>query len=272
MKFFKPLKEDFCLFIPTCRRPNRQITATRLLQASIPFNVVVQGREATAYDYFREQGVPVIVLPWWVCDLSDTWQWLLENTPTRYFMCMDDDLYLFRREPDSVKLHIASDEDIKQMFDTLYGWMKEGVVHVGVSMREGNNRYPDPYYENMRMCRATGYDSEVVRSLGVKFNRVICRADFHMTLELLKRGYKNRVLFEFATNQPGSNTDGGCSSYRSDEVLEENAILLAKMHHPYVKVVEKVTKTAWNSRPRKDVIVYWKKAFRDSQKNQNDSH
>ena len=38
---------------------------------------------------------------------------------------------------------------------------------------------------------------------------------------------------------------------------------LNELHPTCVKVVEKQTKTAWNGLPRKDVIIGWKKAYKE---------
>jgi hypothetical protein len=69
------------------------------------------------------------------------------------------------------------------------------------------------------------------------------------------------VLNNWCNNQAeGSSADGGCSTYRTPELQAQAARLLAELHAPYVKVVEKETKTAWGGGTRTDVMIQWKRA------------
>jgi hypothetical protein len=88
-------------------------------------------------------------------------------------------------------------------------------------------------------------------------------SDFDATLQLLCKGYANYISYEWAHNQNGSNTDGGCSVYRSKSMLAEGAKKLAALYPKYVQVVERETKGSWGGGERVDVKVFWKKAWLD---------
>lgn len=259
------LTKDFTLYVQTYGRVNQQPTANFLLQHDIPFTMVVQEREAHLYENWQALGVELEVLPDHVRDLAHTREYQAYNPKTRYFVWMDDDLKFFTRKTDSIYLRpIETNAEAGALFKELYGWLKDGIPHVSVSMREGNNRIPEHYSEVMRMCRVLGYDSKVLHNLRVQIRRTKCREDFDLTLQLLRAGYPNRVTFKYAQNQKGSNTQGGCSVYRDDPLLAWSAHKLAKIHRPYVKVVRKQTKTAWGGKKRFDVQIQWKKAYKDS--------
>jgi hypothetical protein len=86
--------------------------------------------------------------------------------------------------------------------------------------------------------------------------------DFNMTLNLLRRGYKNLMLHRWVHNQAGgSGAVGGCNTYRKLEERDKTIYRLAELHPGLVQVVEKQTKTAWGGQKRLDVVVQWKKAY-----------
>ena len=81
-----------------------------------------------------------------------------------------------------------------------------------------------------------------------------------MTLQILKLGEECVVLNEFVSNQRGgSNAPGGCSLQRTEQAQSAEARLLAKLHAPFVKVVQK---PSWSGKGhRDDVIIQWKRAY-----------
>ena len=82
-----------------------------------------------------------------------------------------------------------------------------------------------------------------------------------MLLQSLTRGFSNVVLNDYCQNQGGSNTSGGCSTYRTPEVHADACYHLEELFPKFVTVVDKTTKAAWGGGTRKDVRVQWKKAL-----------
>ena len=146
------------------------------------------------------------------------------------------------------------------MFSVLEYFL-ENYIHVGISAREGNNRVQSNLKENTRMMRLLGYNKPEVLKTGARFDRIDTKQDFDMTLQLLRKGHKNAVLYSFAHNQPGSNNTGGCSVYRDPEMMDRCSHELAALHPDFVKVVEKQNKTGWGGGIRPDVRIAWKKAY-----------
>lgn len=210
---------------------------------------------------------------------SDIRQWILENFNTDpNHLVIDDDLTFYRRKENSTYLRKTNLEDIKNMLSWINNQFEKDFAHGGISAREGNNNIETSEFENTRMMRCCFYNANILNKHNIRCDDVICRMDFHITLSLLKLGYKNIVNFEFAHNQPnsGNSNAGGCSHYRSLKLMNEQALLLENLHKPYVKTYKKKTKTSYDGQERIAVKISWKKAWKDSpagikQKEENDA-
>ncbi len=111
-----------------------------------------------------------------------------------------------------------------------------------------------------------GYRCDLIRGLvhsgRIALGRVRVREDMELTIQLLKLGYSNSVDFTIAADQvAGYAAKGGCTDERTVESSNEDAETFAALHPGLVKVVEKAYKGSLN---RKEVIVQWKKAIRNS--------
>jgi hypothetical protein len=249
------------IYVHTAGRPHKQTTiksfSADLMKRT---RLVVQDAEKDKYDIAPLKD-NLVVLPPHINRLSPTRQWILENAETDKFVMMDDDLTFAHRGPyTKTKLYQANPQDVEQMFSELE-YLLDTYAHVGVSAREGNNRVQSNLKENTRMMRLLGYNKPRVLEAGARFDRIDTKQDFDMTLQLLRQGYGNAVLYSYAHNQPGSNVDGGCSIYRDSEMMNRCSHELVELHPGFVKVVEKHTKTSWGGGIRTDVRIAWKKAY-----------
>jgi len=260
------------VFVPTRGRLGRQATLERwfldemVACGDIEVTVVVPVCEAFAWaEIDIPEGFEVIAIP----DeyrISDIRQSILTGWGGRHLV-LDDDLALYvREEVGSAKLVTAELVDVETLIEDIVTLMDAGVAHGAVSAREGNNRVEEDIVYNTRAIRANFYDADIVRKLSFDYRDVIIREDFHLTLTLLKAGYRNAVIYKYAHNQAGSNTEGGCSRFRTHEMMEEQAHKLADLHPGFVKVVEKKTKSSWGGGSRVDVRISWKKAFEQGKK------
>ena len=246
------------IYIHTAGRPDKQITLKSFPASLVKrTRLVVQDAEKDRYLKLPN----IVVLPGDIDRLSPTRQWILENAETDKFVMMDDDLTFAHRGPyTGTKLYKATSDDVVNMFNTIEINLNK-YSHVGVSAREGNNRVQSNLKENTRMMRLLGYNKPEVLKTGARFDRIDTKQDFDMTLQLLRKGYKNAVLYSVAHNQPRSNNTGGCSVYRDPEMMDRCSHELAALHPDFVKVVEKQTKTSWGGGIRTDVRIAWKKAY-----------
>lgn len=183
-----------------------------------------------------------------------------------HIIMLDDDLSFFqRRLDDPTKFLPIGDAELDYCFQ-MVDRLLTTYANVGILAREGGNRQQSEIIENTRLLRALAYNVPVLRKVRARFDRLIVMEDFDVALQLLRAGHKTAAVGSWVQDQKGSNAPGGCSDYRTLERQAEGARGLAKLHAPFVKVVEKTTKTAWQGTTRLDVIVRWKDAYASSQK------
>ena len=253
--------------IPTYGRVDKQTTYENLplsLRERVIF--VVQDRELAAW--MGKPRLPlrhhVISLPPHITTIGPTRQWMIENLNSidHKQVQLDDDLsFAVRRTDEPDKFVAATHKDIEDLFEEIERRLNN-YAQVGVGHREGGNYAVEPVLSNTRITRMFGLRTDVLRAEGIRFDRLPCKVDFDLTLQLLRRGYDNIVLNQWVHNQSGSNKEGGCSHFRTHEVLEFAAHRLAELHVPFVQVVKKQTKSAWGGGERTDVRIQWKQARR----------
>lgn len=261
------------IFIPTYKRLNRQPTLEALTAAGVPCTLVVRPEEAAqAQDLVhapRFKGLAgVWVLPSTVSNIGQTRQWIVDNSALDRIVMMDDDLVFAcrgKREDNPLYLSPCTPDDIQSLVDWMYTTLMDEAM-VGISSREGNNRKPESIERCTRMMRAWGFRKDVFRQVGASFENMECMEDFDVILTFLTNSHANLVNNEFTTNQAGSNTDGGCSTYRTLEIQAKAAYTLAAKYPGIVKAVEKETKGSWGGGKRTDVHIMWKKAYEQGMK------
>lgn len=223
--------------------------------------LVVQYKERDLYPDYK-----TIVLPKNITMLSPTRQYIIEKIADKKTIILDDDIgFDTRRTDDPTKFVNSTPKDIIKLFETIHDELSE-FAHVGVLAREGGNRITKETVQCTRQVRVLAYRTDILKKEKVKFDRLPCQSDFDVTLQLLRKGYPNLILCKWVQGQGNSNAPGGCSTYRTLEMLRNNSKNLARLHSPFVKLVEKETKTAWGGGKRLDVHVQWKKAYESSQK------
>ena len=262
------LQEQLRIFIPTRGRVNKQITIEQfeLDRSETPDYVCVVPKCESKYWSKDHLVVPDSF------KIADSRQFILEQ-PELYHVVMDDDLRpAWRREDDPskfVSFESMSLDDrlihLKLLFGDIHRLLLMGWVHGGVSIRQGANYCHDNYVMNSRVLRFHFYNAEVVRSLEQDYRPFTVKQDYDFTLHLLHLGIPNILVNYCVQDQPGSNTEGGCSRYRTESVLADGARQLHAKYPEVVKIVKKSPKVAWEGRERLDVQIQWKKAYKKGQ-------
>ena len=195
----------------------------------------------------------------------------VRNQSGETFMVIDDDVKFFQRKSEEDwHLEDIDKDEWQKMMNLIENLLTEGgYSHIGVSMREGNNRFgvvPRGHVEDsVRTCRALAY--RVDDFLSVEHQRVKIMEDFDVNLQLLKSGKKIGNLIYYCQNQfGGTGLKGGCSDYRDLEMQAEAAQALADLHPGIVEVVDKKNKSSGEMSVRKDVKIQWKKAAQEGSK------
>jgi len=259
------------IYIPSAGRANRQHTFQRIPDEFKDItNVVVPMSEWKAYE--RTVGkAHLLGCP--TTGIGSTRQWILENTEADYVLMLDDDMYFYHRKAKG-DWHLATNdaEDNVRMLARLFRLMEDkNYAHVGMATRTEAARYLCGIRTCTRVNNVHGFDVKKVlhaqRKFDCRFDKLKLMEDFHFTLTMLEHGYANALLLDYVWNQPGSNTDGGCSAYRTAKLQAECAHALAALHPKTVTVVTKKVKGtgSWKDMTeRTDVRIQWKQAYLQS--------
>ena len=258
------------LFVLTYGRatPEQQHTLRQINETGLRAGLVVQAREADKYGWVGS-GTDVIVLPESITTIAPTRQYVHDFLAGEKYVMMDDDLHFFkRRTDDPTKFTDITPDELSSMFGEIMRALDKN-PHVGIAGREGGNRITYPAIPNTRIMRLLAYRRSEVMA---RFDDMEVMEDFHVALSMLRAGKPNLVLNNYCHNQAsGSNAPGGCSHFRTAELHARNARFLAKLHRPFVSVVEKETKTAWGGGVRTDVRIQWKAAYESSRTSRLDN-
>jgi len=260
------------IFIPTINRANAQTTLNEL-----PPSIVKKTTLVTSADQYIElkshyPNVSIRIVPREIKGIAFTRQNILERCDDRYLIMLDDDMkfYMFNEERRMVR---STPIQIVSMFRRLERWLKSGIVHCSITPRFLNWDFKGEYLENTRLMHVLGYDKKVVMSSGCSFIKGVSPAnwrfsmdDFHMTLQLLRAGHKNRLCTMSCSDPSPSHHPGGASVYRTPHSQNASAHFLQKMHPGFAKAVERKTKTGWEGMSiRLDARIQWRKAYQSSQ-------
>jgi hypothetical protein len=234
--------------------------------------LIVPYDQFEAYEKYKDEGLSIIKLPA-SCPpyIASQRQWVIENIQTDYMFVMDDDLYFNFRDSNK-KLKIPSEQILDKMIHEICVHLEE-VPMVGISPRGGNNNVVEDYIDITRVFRCYCFDRRIFLKLNIRFNpyEPFIMEDFWVILHWLRAGYKNRVLYTYAQGEKGgSNSSGGCSIFRTDEVQEKAVNFIKSTFPDVVTIKKKITKNAWRGFKtnkkgemiRTDVIIHWKKAYK----------
>ena len=257
------------IIIPTYRRDS-QVTWSYLSKDARARTVfVVDERDKRRiYLMLRLEDTSFWVVPETVTTIAEKRAWIIEESVRRgidKILMLDDDLrFAVRKDWNETKLTQATTADVDVVLAQVEELLTD-FAHVGIGPRQGNNTHgPNGNTKfkkmeiepNDRMMYALGYRTDILIKNCI-LNRVSLREDFDYNLQLLRKGFENRVIHTTVTDQK-YNTMGGCHDQRTVEMSNEQASLLASLHPGLVKVVEKDYDV---STKRLEVIVQWKRAL-----------
>ena len=176
---------------------------------------------------------------------------------------LDDDMEFYTRKDWIWNLRAPTEREMEVLLERFQDYLRSGWHMVGLSSRQKNAFvWPQTYVDIGRMNNAYAFNAKTLLTHNIRFDDYTVMEDFHVTLEMLRHGYKNRIFYDYAWGQYASNQNGGCSVYRNNELQRRMAEKLSKQHAPYVKMVKKIS-NAWHGDMaiRDDVKISWQKAF-----------
>lgn len=289
MKNFWEYPEEVRIVIGTKGRTDKQITLEKLWQVREKIDIVCHPDD---YEILSQKfGGEVNKIEKYPIELDNNLgkqrQWIVENTPHKYLLLLDDNLSFHTRTPSMMaeetkyplkgliekhfpKEHIRG--EMLNLLNELYRHILDPeVALVGLSQRSGNNRIEKSFAENTRIFGLAMVDLTLMKKLGIRYDAVNLKQDFYVNLSFLTRGYKNICLYNFAFDKPQANMAGGCSTYRTPEKSNQAAEILKSKFPDFVRVREKSVKS-WGGEfdgVALDVTVQWKKAYEYGRKKKN---
>lgn len=211
-----------------------------------------------AIDTHNEQEIPTIAY------LRER---LIKECKTRYILILDDDFRFFYR-PNPKDWHLKYIPTIKY-FDKIMEFVmrhvrKHRFAQASLSLRQGNHLVPEDWGYGKRYSGVLLYDLHQLED--IKLRRVPTMQDFDIAMQLTRKGRPSAVCYRYAAGEMGgNNAPGGASPYRTLTMQEEAAKKLTKLHTPYVKLIQKHTKSSWGGNAtRYDVMMYHQKALKSS--------
>lgn len=248
--------------------PMRWLRSPRLQLAA---SYVVRDDEVDKYRRALE-GTAVEVLPCGMpSGVGGKRQWIAEYSRDRgdsaHIQCDDDVMLYVRKSAEAFNLRYPETPEVEDLIFRHIPRLLEDYAQVALSCREGNNRVGVGPFPLIQECtRAIRfYAFRNAEYLSIEPNRLPEMMDFDTTLQLLRAGHKNAVLFYWAQGQPGTQLAGGCSTYRTHQSHEEVAMRMTRLHPGLVRLREKKNKSGGEFGTRTEVTVSWKKAWESSQ-------
>lgn len=253
------------IIIPSYKRPNEQITLSRLpINITKQIYLLIREEGYAKYKKHEDQVKRIIFTPSYVKNYGQTVHYILKKYAGEKIIILDDDVTFYIRKsinPNNWHLRYMENEEYQPMFDMIETCLND-YTHVGISAREGNNRRKFHFENNTRYMRVLAYNLEMFEGVDIeRYLNMETFVDFDINLQLLKLGMPSIVSFYYAQGHVSSNARGGCSATRTLEKHGQCAKMLKDYHPDFVKLVEKQTKTAWRGHPRTDVVISWKRAF-----------
>lgn len=185
------------------------------------------------------------------------------------FLMSDDDVMLYIRKSDTeFNLRYPTEDEVQDLLVEKIPDLLTQYPMVGISAREGNNRAGVGPWPLIQECTRSMrfYAFRTWDYLSVDTGRLSEMADFDTTLQLLRSGRKNAVIWFWAQGQPTSQLAGGCSIYRTSETHDAICRKLAEYHPDFVRLRQKENKGHQSGfGTRTEVTISWQKAFRSSQ-------
>jgi hypothetical protein len=203
-----------------------------------------------------------------------TYEWAVNRQ--KHFWLMDDDLSFHYNDENwskdntgAGKKYSLDEEKFYKLLGLIDQDLSNGLMHSALGTTWVIPWGKCPYVENSRICGNKIYN----KGLAKVWNEIdwedCCGAeDFYVNLQLLTKGYANKVWFEYVISPGTSYADGGCSDYRTLEYHNQACRDLHSKFPQFVRLKENVQKSGpWKDIPKLGCYVSWKKAYASSQIN-----
>lgn len=256
---------DYTVYIPTKGRKNSPLKTLEqiLIYSDIKPILVCPEEEAEKFYHQYDAGFVQIVNKKY---LGQVWQHILENCPTQGVIIIDDDLrFCIRYLGIHDWLEQIKDKELNGMFAWMNDQLDAGFVHGAISIRKGNHFIEEDFRDCANAKDCLFFNRDVLLQENARLDRLKTMQDFDITLQLMSKGYPNRVGYNWCCDQIDPAAEGGTTLYRTPEVQKEAAYRLAEMWPNIVKVVKKEarSKSTIYGSERYDVKIQWRRCWKN---------
>ena len=245
--------------IPTLGRSNKQISFDNLAKfLQDKTTLVVQPHEKDLYPNY-----PTLVLPEDNIGISRTRKFIYDYCHGDIFAMMDDDIKVQRRRKDARPLKVdPTIDEWKQLIDTHLEWLDNGFSFTSLMQGSAPPRKKD-IQDNTAVYGFVFYGKDIPKSDELIWNHDLLAEDVNLHLQLLLKGYKNRVSLNYCCEQK-SYAEGGCSSLRTLEMMDKSHKYLIEQYPEVVKWDCSKGKQQYSANKKspgwKKINIFWNRA------------
>ena len=138
------------------------------------------------------------------------------------------------KEPINSRTFVECINDIEDAMD-------EGFYHGGIGTTWINPLGKYPYIENSRVMTNKFYNGDELSKVWSEIDWEGCcgAEDFYVSLQLMTRGFNNKVWYKYVASPSDTNTVGGCSEYRDIDYHNKSMKNLQSKFPNYISLKEK---------------------------------
>jgi hypothetical protein len=259
------------IYIPSLGRFDRQITWENLPEFLKERAVLVV--QPAEQDLHGDK--PVLVLPENDCGIHNTRKFIWEHAQGKIHIVADDDLQ-FRDRNSGYGINLTkedadysyinnktkepmTEENWRFFEETTCQWFEEGVAFSGMKLGSFSpTMWHNGYVNNTSVFCFYVFNGKILPEADKLDWSLQLAEDAHLVLQLLRKGYSNRIWDKFCV-QSSQFTKGGCNTYRTIDDTNRSHIELCMKHPDYVEL---------NGYPKRigdiqKVKVRWNKAYKD---------
>jgi len=258
---------DYTVYIPTKGRKNSSLkTIKQILTYSDIKPIIICPKEEVNRFKIYDLSIKAIDKKY----LGQVWQYILENCPTPGVIIIDDDLrFCVRYLGIHDWLEQIQNKELNEMFNWMSNQLDVGFVHGAISIRKGNHFVEEDFRDCTNAKDCLYFNRDVLLAENIRLDRLKTMQDFDITLQLLSKGYPNRVGYNWCCDQIDPTAEGGTTLYRTPKVQKEAAYQLAEIWPRIINVVKKKARNKSNiyGNERYDVRIAWRRCWKNRDKN-----
>ena len=221
------------IYIPTLGRSHNQITFDNMTPSVQHITkLVVQPKEQHLYSKY-----PTVVLPNNDIGITATRKFIWEHGQQSRYVVMDDDVKMVCRRPwhnEEKTKRLMTDDDWNIFLTMTSLWMDEGISWGGCRTG-GLPPAGREYIDNTGTAEVFFFDGTQLPNADELDWELSTAEDISLSLQLLSKGYKNRVWDRFVYISDFVGTEGGCLDMGRDlKMINDNHAKLIQKFPDYV--------------------------------------